>query len=232
LIPCAWSSAAKSIVYWFDEDFSASLAADGLDLYQLRDNAGSPKSLNVSTLVNADFAALSPDQKSLAITAGAGREEWERKRIAIIDLKTTNISYVTEPTVAAVCPAWSMDGNQIAFSSAPSYSNKAEAEGDEWKRLLQKRRIWLCGTDGTSTPRQLTNDPRYRDEEPVWSHGGTHILFCRIDVSGNKSIWLLDLNNNDTQFIAGPLAALPFDDAPFGYYGYVAWRKLFDWHQG
>ena len=232
LIPCAWSSVTRSIVYWLDVDFSASLAADGLDLFQIGDTGGVPKSLNVSTLVNSDFVALSPDQKLLAITAGTGREEWERKRIAIVDLKTLNSSYITEPSVAAVCPAWSPNGSKIAFSSAPSYSDKAEGEGDEWKRLLQQRRIWICESGGTGTPRQLTNDPRYRDEEPAWSHAGTHILFCRIDLSGNKSIWLLDLEGNDTQFIAGPLAPLPVDDEPWGYYGYIAWRKLFDWYQG
>jgi Tol biopolymer transport system component len=232
LIPCAWSSATRSIIYWFDKDFSGSLAADGLDLFQIADAGGSPKPLNVSTLVDSDLVALSPDETSLAITAGTGREEWERKRIATIDLRTTHISYLTEPTVAAVCPAWSPNGNHIAFSSAPSYSDKAEGEGDEWKRLLQQRRIWICESNGTGNPRQLTNDPRYRDEEPAWCRAGTHILFCRIDLSGNKSIWLLNLDGNETQFIAGPLARLPFGDAPWGYYGYITWRKLFDWHHG
>ena len=29
--------------------------------------------------------------------------------------------------------------------------------------------------------RQLTNDPRYSDEEPQWSSDGSHILFARTD---------------------------------------------------
>ena len=43
------------------------------------------------------------------------------------------------------------------------------------------RRIYASDVGKNDRPRQLTNDPRYSDEEPVWSGDGSHILFCRVN---------------------------------------------------
>jgi hypothetical protein len=227
-IPCAWSPSINAALYWLDESFSASLMADGLTLFRIPASGGEPKALD-TTLVHGDFVALSPDQSRLALTVGAAREEWTGKRIAILDLKTNKLSYITPPEIAAVCPAWSPDGRHIAFSAAPVPPENIGG-GDPARQALQKRRIWITSAAGSSKPRQITHNPRYRDEEPVWLGDGTHILLCRIDQADRRTMWLLDLNRPDPIQVAGPLPTLQNDDAWFGYYGYIEWRRLFDWH--
>ncbi len=214
-----------------DLDFSASLMADGLELFSVPADGGSPRSLGVSTLVHNDMLSLSPDRTRLAITAGSGRYEWAHKRIAIVDLNTSAVSFLTDGRTAAVCPSWCPRGDRIAFSAAPSPATAATVAGGEpARRLLEKRRIWITGVSETSTPKQLTDDPLYRDEEPMWSADGSHILFARIDRNDNQTLWLMDAESPHPIQVAGPLHTV--DQAWFGYYGYIDWRAKVDWYQG
>jgi Tol biopolymer transport system component len=230
IIPSCWSSTTNSVIYWLDEDFSASLIADGLELFRIPASGGSARSLNVRTLVYGDMIALSPRQDSLAVTAGEGREEWEHKRIAIVDLRTAKVSYRTAPDLAAACPTWSPDARQLAFCAAPAPTGQVGG-GDEAERLLQQRRIWICDANGVEKPEAVTHDDRYRDEEPIWSADGRYILFGRIDRSNNKTLWLMKVNGAGPIQVTGVLGNPPLDDAWFGYYGYVDWTSLFDWHR-
>jgi hypothetical protein len=75
-------------------------------------------------------------------------------------------------------------------------------------------------------PVRLTNDPRYRDEEPQWSADGSHLLFCRIDEESNQTVWLMQSDGTDLRQVAGPLDPDDADDpglAWFGYYGTIDW---------
>jgi Tol biopolymer transport system component len=176
-------------------------------------------------------------QAKLAVSAGGGREEWEEKRIAVIDLETTASSYLTKNSEAAVCPAWSPDGTAIAYSAARGPAAEASVGGGEQaKRLLAQRRIWVTDATGTHAPRPLTSDSRYRDEEPIWSADGQHILFCRISADNSKSLWLMGADGADAVQLAGPLyinpGTLGVDDSWFGYYGYIEWSATFDWFRG
>ncbi len=162
--------------------------ADGLKMFRISTSGGSARSVGVTTLVHDDMVSLSPKQDYLAISAGGGREEWENKRIAVMDLNTEAISYLTETNMAAVSPSWSPAGDRIAFAGGP-----AGRSGEQPRGLLEKRRIWISGAAEGSAPKQLTNDARYRDEEPMWSGDGSHILFCRMDRGNNKTLWLSDV---------------------------------------
>jgi hypothetical protein len=68
----------------------------------------------------------------------------------------------------------------------------------------------------------------------MWSADGTHILFCRIDRDNNKTLWLMDAESSRPLQVAGPLYANPGllrpDETWFGYYGYIDWRTMVDWH--
>jgi Tol biopolymer transport system component len=128
------------------------------------------------------------------------------------------IAQLTDESVSAVTPAWSPDGSAIAYSAAPTV---AAGGGEEARRALAQRRIW-------SGSQQLTWDASYRDEAPMWSANGAHILFCRMAADNTKSVWLMRADGSDAQQIAGPLGA---DDSWFGYYGWVDWRSRFDWSQ-
>ncbi|HEV3197514.1 MAG TPA: hypothetical protein VGZ73_06390 [Bryobacteraceae bacterium] len=236
LFPCAWSG-GDQVLYWDDPDFSASFAADGLELFRTPAAGGTPQSMGVSTLVHYDMLALSPEKTRMTVSAGNGRYEWEGKRIAIIDLNTVAISYLTDASLSSVCPAWSPRGDRIAFAAAPSPPSGAEVGGGRpAKRLLDRRRIWIGGVAAAEAPRRLTNDDFYRDEEPMWSGDGRSILFGRIDSGNERTLWLTDVEGGRPIQVAGPLYARTgltgADEGWFGYYGYIDWRRMMDWHRG
>jgi Tol biopolymer transport system component len=229
--PCVWAGDGKQILFWEDTDFSASLMADGLELFGVPADGGSPHSMGLSTLVHNDLLSLSPDRSRLAITAGGGRYEWAEKHIAVIDLNTSTVSLLTDNHTAAVCPSWCPRGDRIAFAAAPSPATAAAVGGGEpARRLLEKRRIWITGVSRTNTPKQLTDDALYRDEEPMWSADGRHILFARIDRGSNQTLWLMDVESPRPIQVAGPLCTA--DETWFGYYGYIDWRTKVDWYRG
>ena len=237
LVPCAWSGDGRQIAFWEDADFSASAMADGLELFSIPADGGSARALGVSTLVHGDVLSLSPDGTCLAASAGGGRYQWQDKRIAVIDLNTAAITHLTDNRTAAVCPSWRPRGDRIAFAAAPGPGAGAGVGGGApARRLLENRRIWMTAASGTSLPRQLTSDGAYRDEEPMWSADGSHILFGRMDRAGNRTLWLMDAESPRPAQVAGPLDASPEqpgpDDAWFGYYGYLGWRRVVDWSGG
>lgn len=223
-----WSRSTGDIIFWEDPDFSGSVMADGLELFRIPAAGGSPSSLGVSTLVRREVVAFSPTQDRIALMAGDGRESWENKRVAVVDLENRRTRYLTEQSMVAVSPAWSPRGDRIAFSAAPG---PTIGGGDEARRLLAQRRIWVADAGGSTRPRQLTHNARYRDEEPMWSQDGGQILFARLDSINNKSLWLMRADGSDLAQVAGPLSGSG-NDAWFGFYGYVDWRSTMDWFRG
>ncbi|HEY7334745.1 MAG TPA: hypothetical protein VH639_07665 [Bryobacteraceae bacterium] len=209
-----------------------------------------------------DLAPESAGNK-LAVTGGDGRETWADKHVSIVDLDTGVSRRAMPDDIASVCPAWPPDGSHIACSAGPdaniaynranaglSYravlpngkvetrtikpdSNINIAGGEEAHVYLQQRKIWLLDATGRDAPRRLTNDSRYRDEEPLWSRDGGHILFGRMDYDGHKSLWLMDSNGANAAQVCRLQIAEPLEhgDSWFGYYGYTDWRRGFDWRR-
>lgn len=102
---------------------------------------------------------------------------------------------------------------------------------------MRLRRIWVADIGARDRAVQLTSDSRYRDEEPVWSHDASHILFCRIDANNARTIWLMRHDGSELRQVAGPLAPPPnLSDVERliygGFYGYTDWRSRFDWWRG
>jgi TolB protein len=149
--------------------------------------------------------------KLFAATRGAGRETWSEKQIALVNVETGAVRILTAKTVLAMSPSWSPDGRRIAYVAArdagtlypkamagvniplmrPDGTTVAEVVtpdmkmgpggGEEAHVFLHQRRIWVPDPNTAGAPQQLTADARYRDEEPLWSSGGGHILFGRMD---------------------------------------------------
>jgi Tol biopolymer transport system component len=159
----------------------------------------------------------------VALTVGAGRETWTNKRVALVDLKTAGLDYLTDETVSAFSPAFSPDGQQIAYVAAPDIGHVWG--GDEAKIGAAQRRIWVMNADG-SKQHPLTGDPAYRDERPQWSADGSHILFARMNESGHASLWLIDATDGTLARVVDRLAPAP---EWFGNYGHIAWDQFFDW---
>jgi Tol biopolymer transport system component len=256
--PYAWTRDGKSVIYWNADEWGASPWCDGIPLRTVDLESGRSRDLNLSSLVKEDLLELAPKGGNLlAVTAGTFRETWSGQRVAIMDLDAGIPQPLTPEDTAAVCPAWSPDSTLIACSAAPdanvAYRNSTmgtpyrvtlpngtqetrmtasdsnfELDGYTAHPYLQQRKIWLLDPTGAIPPRRLTSDTRYRDEEPMWSADGGHMLFGRMDYDGNRSLWLMKANGED----AIRICELPTEEESwFGYYGYVDWRKCFDWRR-
>lgn len=220
-----WSAGEQHILFWRGLEMSASLMAGGLPLMAIPTGAGEPVELADAVLVYDDFIASAPQGARIAVPAGGGRESWTHKRIALVEAGNGELTYLTGEDVAAFSPSWSPDGSRIAYVAAPDIG--PVAGGEPAREGIRKRRIWAMDADG-SNPRQLTNDPKYRDERPLWSADGSYILFPRL-VDEQASLWLMRADGNEQHQVVDELTPSP---GQFGYYGYVEWDQLFDWWRG
>jgi Tol biopolymer transport system component len=239
---CAWTRDGKSIVYWRQEEFSVSEASDGDELFLMPASGGKPRSLGLTTLLDADFVALSPNRNELALAAGGGRYEWFNKRIAVVDLDNSAVHYLTAENTTGLSPSWSPDGSRIAYSAGPAPAPEEESDLEcgcdeasqkRLNELFSQRRIWVSGRAGAQPPRQLSGDSQYHDEAPQWSADGRSILFTRSDSaftdiqalsSDGKTLWVMDQDGGNLIQVAGPL----YIDPDFG----GARRSAFDWFRG
>jgi Tol biopolymer transport system component len=163
---------------------------------------------------------------TLLLTVGSGRATWTGKRIAVVPIPQGQLTYLTEATESAFSPSWSPDGRLIAYVSAPDIGHI----GGGFEALVGagRRRIWVMNADG-SEMRNLTDDEAYRDERPLWSADGSHILFGRVN-GEHVSLWLMPSSRGQAQQVAElsrPGAATPV--FWFGYYGHINWDAYFDW---
>ena len=223
LITAGWTPDGQAVLFWRELLFSASGAADGLPLEIAPMDGGQPVVIADFSLLHPDFWSASPTGETVALTLGSGRETWTNKRIALVDLETAGLDYLTDETVSAFSPAFSPDGQQIAYVAAPDIGHVWG--GDEAKIGTAQRRIWVMNVDG-SGQRPLTGDPAYRDERPQWSADGSHILFARMNESGHTSLWLIDVTGVTLTRVVDRLAPAP---EWFGNYGYIDWDQFFDW---
>jgi Tol biopolymer transport system component len=174
--------------------------------------------------------SISPRRRELLLISGGLRTAWANKRMALADPATGSLTTLTDAKLAIVSVAWSPDGSRIAYASGPGFIQVGGGEAAE--KTLAQRRIWIMNADGTQA-RQLTFDPRYRDEYPLWSQDGRYILFTRMTQQGEVSIWSINVNEGAQQEIVSGLSAPgPINPGTwFGYYGFIDWRWLIALHQ-
>jgi hypothetical protein len=105
--------------------------------------------------------------------------------------------------------------------------------GAEARRFLQLRKIWVLDPVSTAPPQQLTDDPHYRDEEPLWSADSSHVLFARMDFDGHTSLWLMESSGSNARQVCqlNVYSDSPIEEGWFGFYGYIDWRSAFDWRR-
>jgi TolB protein len=85
-------------------------------------------------------------------------------------------------------PAWSPDGNWIAFG------RRATGAG-------APRQLWIIHPDGTGA-RAITDDPAFNHGPPKWTGDGRFLIFQQIpqeDLGSNPSIWRVDFDTGEKQ---------------------------------
>ncbi len=218
-----WTSDGASLLAWFGPD-SALYKMDGLPLCLIPGGTGEPRCLEERTLLWPDFVSWSP-LGQLAFIGGAGRETWVNKGLLIANPETLEARRLVDSAEQApLQPAWSPQAERIAYSAGPPTPlNVAYDRRDE---ALAQRRIWLVEV-ANGRRRQLTGDARFRDERPLWSSDGSHLLFARLSEEG-AGLWLMTEDGENLRQVVAELTPRP---DPLGEYGYIDWAALWDWWQ-
>lgn len=222
-MPAGW--VGSYIIYW-QGDEAPIVRLRGEPLYAVPADGGKPRRLTEDKMfvVFGDFFAPSPDGRFLAIVEAGSRETWTNRRIVLLELASGKRTVLTEKKSVSFSPAWSPDGQRLAYVSAPDMgatndSNYLTAEDEH----VASRRIWIMNRDG-SGKRKLTTDPYCH--RPQWSADGRHILFARISKPDKLNrayqaiLWLVNAEGGK------PVRVV--DELPPNYY----WDDDFDWWKG
>jgi TolB protein len=114
-----------------------------------------------------------------SVNVGAGTLDGERTRLS------------PEAGVDDALPAWSPDGQWIAFGRKPP-------------RAQSGRQLWLMRPDG-SNARALTNEPAVQHGQPHWSPDGRFLLFQRyraLEPDASPEIWSLNTESGEMKQVA------------------------------
>ena len=139
---------------------------------------------NVTRLTNQDGAgpAWSPDGRRIAFHSNrdgdAGGDGWPSSEIYVMDADGSNVTRLTNHSEDDMSPAWSPDGQRIAFES--------KRDGN-WE-------VYVIDADGSNVTR-LTNHSGL-DASPAWSPDGRRIAF-HSDRNGNVEIHVMDADGSN-----------------------------------
>lgn len=204
----------RGILFWLDPSHSASIAADGLPLFELRSPNGHPHRLGVS--VAAASVSVGPGGR-LAIGAGGDRYAWTAKHIATCSTVTEHCASPPAGSgLLSLDPAWSPDGRTLAYVTATPEKASNFRQGTI-KRWYTTRHLWLLSSG--SPPHEVPGTAGAA--APTWSRDGSSLLFVRHD-----SLWLLPRLDTRPIRIAGPLFN---PDVWPSYYGQIDWQSQFAW---
>lgn len=224
-----WTGDGRYVLFW-EGYLSASLLADGAPFYALPAGGGEPVLVSGGdgvVLYYDDFWSSSA-AGNVVLAAGAGRETWTNKAVVAVRPGADGLAVLAADDIAAISPAFSSFG--VAYAAGPDAG--AVGGGDAARAALFERRIWIAPADG-SVPRRLTGDEGYRDERPLWSADGSHVLLVRMDQEEQVSLWLAPTGEGSPQPVAEGLGPWPGGQSGwFGSYGHLDWDALYDWWRG
>ena len=212
----SWSPDGKQIAF-------ASRRDGNYEIYVMAADGGNPQNLTNNPLNDWD-PSWSPDGERIVFSARRdGHFENElvlTSEIYVMDADGGDPQRLTENRKNERYPAWSPDGNRIAFS--------ADRKGD-----LQNFEIYVMDADGGNEQRLTEN--RIHDRYPSWSPDGKRIAFSS-EKDGNwesLEIYVMDadggnlqeLTNNPHADVGPAWLNSPFSVSPSGK-RFTMWGRL------
>lgn len=230
-----WWPDGKGFLYWADEAFSSSIAADGLPLVSMNLASGVTHVLSHG-LPHPEWVAWSPNGGTVAVVAGMDRVVWDgAKHIVLCQAASGSCRPEPQPDDAtAIDPAWSASGDlyfaqstgTVAYTAGPPrVHGLPPGPAFRWQAV----EAWAAAGQLRSAP-ALGGEPRASTRVPGGSGGqaptpaGPNLLFVRAG-----ALWLLPGHSAAPVRISGRLG--PFGTADPGYYGYDDWQQTFAWHK-
>lgn len=196
-----WWPDGKGILFWSDPIHSTSIASHGLPLRSLRLADRHVDTLISSSPLDPSSLTWSPDGHSLIVVKSHSSRVGYDHALELCDARTATCRPVPQQAgTVALAPAWSRDGQSIAFISAPEARSFATAQDVEaWKRTTR-----LVVKPIVGTGRRGLVIPAPQLSRPLWSRDGRHILYVSDD-----GVWMLDIDTRTVhQVIAGPINSI------------------------
>lgn len=190
----------------------------GMPLVTIDADTGRLTDLGVSMLTTSEAYAWHPKTLGVMVAAlGESRMLFETGRLAVVDLFSGHVRYLTDESIAAFEPTWSPDGTQVAFAGVRAVPGAVGAP-EALEESLAGRAIYVADvrTGGT---RLLTNPGDAVDGWPQWSGAGAQLLYARQRDGSTEVRRIRADGTRDERIVAG----LP---DPLCYDGGCGWSNL------
>jgi hypothetical protein len=207
LILAAKGMAANSLWSW------------GVPLSTINADTGKITDLKAAMLLTSEAYAWHPTRPGLlALAEGGSRYLNDPRRLALLDVSTGNLTYLTGSDQSAFEPAWSPDGKLLAYAAVHASPN-ASGDGATLERLLNGRAIYIADPQSGKT-RQLTQPPDAAvDGWPQWSADGQQLLYTR-QHDNVADVRVVTLDGSHDELLVTGLAR------PRCNYGGCGWSRL------
>jgi Tol biopolymer transport system component len=231
-----WWPTGKGLLFQTIPANSASLSADGLPVQSLSLDAPAqtPQTL-VKSLIHPAWLSWSPDGTKFVAVEGAGRQLSTNKALTVCDVVKASCQILAQPVnTVSLDPAWSPDGNRIAFVRAEARSGFLDAAGfADWEKT---RTLWVSNPDGSQARPVEGLAAVVGVQNPLWSRDSKQLLLGHVGGTAPGGLWLTGLTEQAGKLQANPhLVAGPVGNsaqqAATGYYGYQDWQILAAWYR-
>jgi len=223
-VPLGWSGDGKWVFYREPPGFGNSAWVGSVDVYVIPATGGTPTKLG-STDGFADHFSTPSGADWVAFVSGGFRFAGDAGRTIRVVRAGVAAELPGSASGSASAVSVSRAGGRLAYSVMPN--TPAGLDNAAMAARLASERLWVQEIGGVA--KQLTDDPAYRDEHPMWSTDGQDILFTRIDAAGHASVWRISGSGGAPALVQDGLGL--GSQGVGGLYGWIEWADLLVWWQ-